>query len=68
VLWKHTLGILENLAELKIPMGVMSEQRIANDTYTMLPIYHPSPINPKSMAWNENIVKDNESELKKMFE
>jgi uracil-DNA glycosylase len=55
------------MAEQKIPMGVISEQMLAGGNYTILPIYHPSPINPKSKAWNEKIVADNEIELRKLF-
>lgn len=68
VLGVHTLGIMNKVSWKNIPVAELSKQEINGREYTFLPLYHPSPINPRSKAINQAIVERNYDALNKLFD
>lgn len=52
VLGVETLRIFNSLAGTDLKTGVVSEAILDNNKYSILPIYHPSPINPHGQRKN----------------
>lgn len=63
ILGKHTLDILNSTTSKTIPMWTLSAQEFAWKKYQFLTLYHPSPVNPKSRVWNQEIIHKNRAWL-----
>lgn len=48
-------------------MGILSKGVIDSKKYSILPLYHPSPISPTGHKNNLKIFKDNEEDLNRLF-
>lgn len=64
ILGKHTLEMFEKMYDTTVEFGNIVDVMLGDNTYKIFSIYHPSPIHPKSMEWNKDIVKKNASELR----
>ena len=65
ILGVETLHIFNELAKIRLETGVVAKVAIDNQIYTVLPIYHPSPINPHGQRKNELIFES--SEVARLF-
>jgi uracil-DNA glycosylase family 4 len=59
----ETLKIFNTQLKTDINVGNLEQIEISNRKIHFLPIYHPSPVNPKSQKWNEEIMSVNKSEI-----
>lgn len=57
ILGVHTTALTEKLTGISLQMGELASITIHNQAYTILPIYHPSPINPQGRSKNKEIFK-----------
>ena len=64
VLGVETTNVFSSLCGYEVPMGEISKIKLGTRVYSVLPIYHPSPINPKSEKKNNVIT----SRLRKRIE
>ena len=55
ILGVHTTHLFTQLSKHDLVVGEMTEIKFAKRSYVVLPIYHPSPINPYSRAKNREI-------------
>lgn len=62
-----TKGVLEEIFKMNLPMGKITKVAQVNDSYLILPIYHPSPANPFGHGKNIKIISDLKSELGKLL-
>lgn len=62
-----TLKIFNKLQGSALETGQLSEIAIGNRSYNILPIYHPSPINPFNHRKNQQIFKDLENKLSQLL-
>jgi|SRR3989344_3529888 len=53
----ETTRIFSELCGTPLSMGEMKKAKLGSKTYSVLPIYHPSPINPKGAERNRGIFK-----------
>ncbi|EKD23934.1 MAG: hypothetical protein ACD_81C00141G0007 [uncultured bacterium] len=51
----HTTTLATKLSGIALPMGEITNATVGKKTYAILPIYHPSPINPQGRARNKAI-------------
>lgn len=61
----HTTEIFSELSGELLAMGEMHDIKIGRKGYRVLPLYHPSPINPKNAPRNRLIVARNRKFIKK---
>jgi uracil-DNA glycosylase family 4 len=59
----ETLKIFNTNLERDIKIGSLEQIELIKRKIHFLPIYHPSPVNPKSQKWNEEIMGVNKSEV-----
>ena len=67
VLGVETLRIFNELAMTHLVMGTISEASINNHKYAVLPIYHPSPINPHGQRKNRLIFEPVKEEINQLI-
>jgi len=67
ILGKKTLDIFNENNRSNFEMGIFSDWCIKNHKVFILPIFHPSPINPRSYKLNENILNNCFLGLKKQL-
>ncbi len=58
ILGVKTSSIFSKLINKDLPMGEISEIELENRTYKVLPVFHPSPVNPTGHAKNLNLFKN----------
>ena len=58
-----TMEIIKEMSKEKIEMGKLSTININKNNYLILPIYHPSPINPHNMKRNQTIFAESKDFL-----
>jgi uracil-DNA glycosylase family 4 len=58
LLGKRTTDIFNGLANVSLVIGELQTIRISDVTYSILPIYHPSPLNPKRIHNAEFVDKN----------
>jgi uracil-DNA glycosylase family 4 len=63
ILGVATLNIFNRLSGLHLKTGQLSDAKINGKKYAVLPIYHPSPINPYSRKKNTLIIKSLKEKL-----
>lgn len=57
ILGIKTLEIFNIINDSEVQAGIISKANINRKSYFILPIYHPSPVNPYSQKKNEEIFK-----------
>ncbi len=67
ILWKHTLALFEKMYSTACPFGELIQIDLWDKNYNLFSLYHPSPIHPKSMGWNKELLKVNQKKLQKIF-
>lgn len=65
LLGAHTTEIFSELSEKLLAMGEIHTVKIGEKEYRVLPLYHPSPINPKNASRNRLIVAQNRKFIEK---
>jgi len=66
ILGQKTTDIFNKLAGTNLTVGKISEIELAGTKHFVLPIYHPSPANPKR-ALNAGIIEANLESIKKLL-
>lgn len=64
ILGKKTTEIFNQLASTNLQIGELQQIQIAANMYNILPIYHPSPLNPKRVQNVEFINKHRQKIIK----
>lgn len=59
ILWKHTLELFAAMYNVDIPFAEVVSIALWDQQYTLFSLYHPSPIHPKSMEWNRELIRKN---------
>ena len=67
LLGKETTTIFNFLAGSSLEIGRIQKVSLFEKTYSILPLYHPSPLNPKRIQ-NIGFINDNIKEIKKLLE
>ena len=67
LLGKKTTEIFNILAETSLIVGQIQQIRLSDKSYFILPLYHPSPLNPKRVQ-NVEFINDNIKEIRKLME
>jgi uracil-DNA glycosylase len=67
ILGVGTAKIFGGITGLSLPMGELACVTIEEKNYAILPIYHPSPINPHGRARNKDIVGKHAKELTRLL-
>mgnify|MGYP001567108380 FL=1 len=67
ILGVETTNVFSGLCGYALKTGEISKFKFGTKTYSVLPIYHPSPINPKNRAKNKKIMFHNTKKLKTLF-
>lgn len=62
---KHTTEIFSDLAGVKLDIGQIARVKINDKEYSVLPIYHPSPLNPLRKE-NEKFINHNALQIRKL--
>jgi len=57
ILGVKTLEIFNELCKSELKIGVITKTKIDNKSYSVLPIYHPSPVNPHGQKKNQIIFR-----------
>jgi uracil-DNA glycosylase family 4 len=65
LLGAHTTEIFSELSGVSLGMGKIHDIKIEKKKYQILPLYHPSPINPKNASQNRLIVARNRKCIEK---
>ena len=63
ILGVKTLELFNKCANLSLKIGVIDNVKINDHTYTILPLYHPSPISPIGHKNNLEIFKTNDQKI-----
>ena len=63
----ETLRIFNNQLTSHYEVGKLAEIKIKNKDYYFLPLFHPSPINPRGLERNLKIVKEGREEMLKIL-
>ncbi|NTW61924.1 hypothetical protein HGB25_00715 [Candidatus Saccharibacteria bacterium] len=66
LLGKKTTDIFNDLADCDLSVGSMAAIKINGRDYHILPIYHPSPLNPKRVQ-NANYIESNLKRIRKLL-
>jgi len=66
LLGKKTTDIFNKLTTLDLKVGELTEIKIGLDVRNILPIYHPSPLNPKRIQ-NAEFIDSNLTEIRQML-
>jgi uracil-DNA glycosylase family 4 len=67
LLGKETTAIFNLLAGSSLDIGRVQEVNLFEKFYSVFPLYHPSPLNPKR-SQNVEFINDNIKEIKKLLE
>jgi len=67
ILGVKTLELFNKCAKLGLKIGKIVDAKIDGDAYTILPIYHPSPVSPTGHKNNIKIFERNRKVLKSLF-
>lgn len=59
ILGVHTTEILSDILGRELVVGEVQDVKLGTTSYSILPIYHPSPINPLGQTKNRAIMKKN---------
>ncbi len=62
-----TLEIFNNISKNNLKIGKVAKTTLDNKSVLILPIYHPSPINPHGRIKNQIIFKSNKKVLQKII-
>jgi uracil-DNA glycosylase family 4 len=62
-----TLEIFNKISESVLQVGEIVEIKLGNSNLLILPIYHPSPINPYGRSRNKSIFKQSEKMLQELL-
>jgi len=65
ILGVHTTNIFSKLVKKELPIGKLTKIRVNGKTYTVLPIFHPSPINPYGHEKNKKIFAKLQNDINK---
>ena len=65
ILGKMTTDIFSKLLGTSLSVGVLQEVKISGEQYYVLPLYHPSPLNPKRIQ-NSKFIENNLAEIRKL--
>lgn len=68
LLGKHTLELFTAMYGVDIPFWEIASVWLWDKTYTVFSIYHPSPIHPKSMEWNKELIFRNSVVIEKIID
>jgi uracil-DNA glycosylase len=68
VLGKHTVEIFEKMYDVHVAFGELVSVLLGGKKYMIFSLYHPSPIHPKSMQWNRDIIERNEAALSSLID
>lgn len=66
ILGKKTTEIFNTLAKAELQVGVLQKVDISGKKYVILPIYHPSPLNPRRVQ-NVEFISDNLSVIRNLL-
>lgn len=66
LLGKNTTDIFNRLADTSLTVGKLTKISLSEQEYAVLPIYHPSPANPRR-SMNKNIIEANKIEVIKLL-
>jgi len=66
LLGQKTTEIFNFLAGTALIVGRMESVKIADKTYNILPLYHPSPLNPRRVQ-NEEFINSNIAEIRRLL-
>ena len=66
LLGKNTTNIFNKLANTSLTVGELAAINLSEQEYVVLPIYHPSPANPRR-SMNKNIIDANKIEIIKLL-
>jgi uracil-DNA glycosylase len=64
LLGAHTTSIFSRLSGMPLAMGAFADVAVGGKKYAVLPIYHPSPINPKNRERNREIFRRHARKLR----
>jgi len=64
ILGVHTTSLFSKLIEEDLEVGQISSLTLNKQTYKVLPIFHPSPVNPTGHKKNIKLFKELEKEIK----
>lgn len=67
LLGAHTTEIFSELSGELLAMGKIHSVKIGKNEYRILPLYHPSPINPKNASRNRLIIFKNRKIIEKIL-
>ena len=65
ILGKMTTDIFSKLLGIPLSVGVLQKVKISGEKYYVLPLYHPSPLNPKRIQ-NSKFIENNLAEIRKL--
>jgi uracil-DNA glycosylase family 4 len=68
ILGVHTTHILSKILTRTLVVGEMVDLELGGKIYKILPIFHPSPINPTGHSKNKNIFKNLSRDIKEVIE
>lgn len=66
LLGKKTTEIFNKLADTNLAVGELTQIKLGSSNYYILPIYHPSPLNPKRIQ-NVDFINDNLESIKRLL-
>ena len=67
ILWKHTFELFEKMYDISCSFGEIVNVELLWKSYSIFSLYHPSPIHPKSMEWNKEILKKSKKWLNEII-
>jgi uracil-DNA glycosylase len=67
ILGKHTLEVFNEMYGLAIPFGSIESIVLWEKERTLFSLYHPSPIHPRSMEWNKELIHSHAKEIEKIL-
>lgn len=66
LLGKKTTEIFNKLANTNLAIGELTQIKLSNSNYCILPIYHPSPLNPKRIQ-NVDFINNNLESIRQLL-
>lgn len=67
ILGVQTTKILQKILNQDLPMGEIVDVQLGNKNYKVLPIFHPSPVNPTGHAKNLVLFKNLHSKIREIL-
>lgn len=67
ILGVQTTKILSGILGQELEVGELQKVKLGETTYAVLPIYHPSPINPVGQAKNKAIFRRNTKRIRSLL-